>query len=371
MSNEKALYTKCRPIQISEVVGQKRVVNSIIKQSESDSFSHAYLFCGQYGSGKTTVARIVASLMNCPNKKGSVVCGKCRVCTSIHDGYCVDVYEVDAASNRGIDDARKIKETAYHSPQELKRKIYIIDECHMLTTEAWNSLLKVVEEPPAYVTFIFCTTDHRKVPTTISSRCQRFVFTQISVQETINHIKDVAKKEGISIDDKVVSDIAKLSRGSMRDAISHLDWISVVKDKFVKESDSQEYFGIPDSNISYEIVKLMIEQNPSAVLEKVNVLMQAGVDAKSILSDISNILRNVFVCNVCGESTTLLDVIDSERKIICDLSKKVSKNNLIKVASAMSRIEKEINLNINERWIIEAALINCLIILKNENSTTK
>jgi DNA polymerase-3 subunit gamma/tau len=369
--NNIPLYTKWRPIQITDIVGQHKIVSAIKKQAEKDKFCHAYLFAGQFGSGKTSIARIISALMTCEHREGYLACGKCRSCTSIHNGYCVDVYEVDAASKRGIDDARKIKETANYAPQELKKKIYIIDECHMLTTEAWNSLLKIIEEPPSYVTFIFCTTDHRKVPSTITSRCQSFIFNQISTQEMFNHLKQIAKKEKIEIVDNVLTNIAKISRGSMRDAINHLEQIAMAKDNKIGEKEANEYFGIPDETITYEIVNLMVSQDASGLLEKVNILLQSGIEAKTILNDISYILRNIFVCKICGKDSALLDVLDVERKSIAEIAEKVNRNSLIKTASALSRIEKEINVNLNERWILEAALINCLILLKNDVSNAK
>jgi len=369
--NNIPLYTKYRPVQITDIVGQKRIVESIKKQAEKNKFHHAYLFAGQFGSGKTSIARILSALMTCEKKEGHLICGKCRSCTSIHSGYCVDVYEIDAASKRGIDDARKIRETANYAPQELKKKIYVLDECHMLTTEAWNALLKIIEEPQSYVSFIFCTTDHRKVPSTITSRCQSFIFNQISTQEMFDHLKVIAKKEKIEIVDNVLTNIAKISHGSMRDAINHLEQIAMAKDNKVGEKEANEYFGIPDETITYEIVNLMVAQDASGLLEKVNILLQSGIDSKTILNDISHILRNIFICKICGKDSNLLDVLDVERKAIAEIAEKVNRNGLIKTASALSRIEKEINVNLNERWILEAALINCLILLKNDVPNTK
>lgn len=369
--NNIPLYTKYRPVQITDVVGQRKIVDSLKKQADKDKFAHAYLFAGQFGSGKTSIARIISALMTCEKKDGHLICGKCRSCSNIHNGYCVDVYEIDAASKRGIDDARKIKETANYAPQELKKKIYIIDECHMLTTEAWNALLKLIEEPPSYISFIFCTTDHRKVPSTITSRCQSFIFHQISTQEMFEHLKYISKKEKIEITDKVIANIAKISHGSMRDAINHLEQIAMATDNKVEEKEANDYFGIPDETISYEIINLMVGQDASGLLEKVNMLLQSGIDAKTILNDISNILRNIFVCKICGKDSELLNVLDVERKAIAEISEKVNRNSLIKIASALSRIEKEINVNLNERWILEAALINCLILLKNDVINTK
>lgn len=366
-----SLYTKHRPAQISDIVGQENVVKAIKKQAINDTFSHAYLLCGQFGGGKTSVARIIAKLMTCPNKKGDVVCGKCKACLSINNGYCVDVYEIDAASKRGIDDARKIRDTANYAPQELKKKIYIFDETHMLTTEAWNALLKIVEEPPEFAAFIFCTTDHRKVPNTIMSRCQRFSFSQIPVNTIKNRLQAIAKIENIKIDEDMALAIAKLSKGSLRDAINYLEQLSVVKDNNISGNDVLEYLGIPEEKLSYEIVGLMIAQDAASLLAKVDDLLKAGIEAKTVLYEITDVLRNVFICKTCGKDSKLLNVLDGEKKTLNEFAEKIGINNLTKIAGALYRIEKDITLNINERWVLEAALINCLMFAKNDATQKK
>jgi len=353
-------------VQIDDIVGQKRIVDFIKSQSEKNQFSHAYLFAGQFGSGKTSIARILASLMVCSERDGHNVCEKCRSCVAIRAGYCSDVIEISAASKRGIDDARKIIETASYAPQEFKRKVYILDEVHMLTTEAWNALLKIIEEPPPYVSFIFCTTDHRKVPETILSRCQRFVFNQISLQDIVLQLKKICIKENIDIDDEALCNISKISKGSLRDAICHLEQIYISKGSKINGKVSEEYFGTINDTIIYNIVDLIINQDASGVLEKVNVLLQLGINAKTILIDISSLLRNIFICKICGENSKLMDVLDVEREKIRNMSEKVERNGLIRVSSSLSRIEKEININLNERWVLEAALINCLTILNTK-----
>ena len=357
-------YTKNRSIQITDIVGQERIVNFIKKQAENDSFGHAYLFSGQFGSGKTSIARILAALMTCENRKKHLVCGKCRSCIAIHDGHCVDVYEVDAASKRGIDDARKIRETAYYAPQEFKKKIYVIDECHMLTNEAWNAMLKIIEEPPPYVVFIFCTTDHRKVPLTIMSRCQRFVFTQIANQDIVAHLRKIAKDEKVTIDDASLLNIARVSRGSMRDAIGNLEQLSIALNNNIKTKDTLNYFGVPDDNVIYEMIQCIANNDASGLLGKVDVLIQSGVEIKTILSDISRILRNVFIYQICGADSKLLNIIEQEKDAISKIGEKIDQSSLVKIAGSFGRIEKDINFNINDRWILEAALINCLLLLR-------
>ena len=346
-------------------------MNTIKKQASKNNFSHAYLLCGQFGGGKTSIARIIAKLMTCTDKKEDVVCGKCKACTSIHEGYCVDVYEIDAASKRGIDDARKIRDTAKYSPQEFAKKVYVIDECHMLTNEAWNALLKTIEEPPSFVTFIFCTTDHRKVPNTIMSRCQRFNFSQISTKDIVNRLQDICKKEKIKLDDEMAVAIAKLSKGSLRDAINYLEQIATVKDNNISGNDVLEYLGVPEEKLSYEIVGYMLSQDAASLLSKVDDVLKAGIEAKTILYEITDVLRNVFICKTCGKESKLLNVLEGEKKILGEFSDKFNVNSLTKIAGALYRIEKDITLNINERWVLEAALINCLILAKPDATPKK
>lgn len=359
-----SLYTQERPVQITDIIGQPNVVKAIQKQACSDSFSHAYLLCGQFGGGKTSTGRIIAKLMTCPNKKDAVVCGKCKVCKSINDGCCVDVYEIDAASKRGIDDARKIRDTANYAPQDLKKKIYIIDECHMLTNEAWNALLKTIEEPPPFIAFIFCTTEHRKVPNTIMSRCQRFYFNPIATNNIKEHLMFIAEKYKITIDDKVAMGIAKISNGSMRDAINYLEQIAVVKDNNVNSQDFLDYFGVPDEKLSYQIVDYLIKQDVSQLLLIVNEVLSTGIDPKTLIYEITNVLRNVFLIKACGEASSLLHVLDDEKSVLKKFANAIEANNLIKMAAIFSKIEKDISFNINERWILEAALVKCLTLAK-------
>jgi DNA polymerase III subunit gamma/tau len=359
-----SLYIKERPIQIADIVGQPNVVKAVQKQSIGDSFSHAYLLCGQFGGGKTSTARIIAKLMTCPNKKDDKVCGTCKICKSINSGCCVDVYEIDAASKRGIDDARKIRDTANYAPQDLKKKIYIIDECHMLTNEAWNALLKTIEEPPPFIAFIFCTTEHRKVPNTIMSRCQRFYFNALSINNIQDKLITIAEKYNIQLDVQVANGIAKISKGSMRDAINYLEQMAVVHDNKISKDNFANYFGMPDGRLSYQIVQYIIDQNVSQLMATIDEVLSTGVDPKIMVCEVTDVFRNIFILKTCGEKSHLLHVLDDEKTTLSGFAEKLKLSSLTKIANSFSRLEKDIELNINERWILEAALVNCLMIAK-------
>ena len=221
-----ALYLKYRPFNLDDLVGQRHVVATLKQASVQDKFAHSYLLSGNKGSGKTTTARILANLLTCDDVKNGKLCGKCPACMKIHNGTAMDVVEMDGAKNRSVDDVEKLIDSARFSPQEFKRKIYIIDECHQLSSTAISALLKIVEEPPEYLTFIFCTTELHKIPDTILSRSQRFNFLKIMSKDVVTRLKFIAESEKININDPALFDIARLGRGSMRDAIGYLEQIA-------------------------------------------------------------------------------------------------------------------------------------------------
>ena len=228
MNERKSLYLKYRPIQLEDIVGQRHIVATLKQASVNKEFSHAYLFSGHHGSGKTTTARILSCLMECENIKDGKVCGTCRSCRTIHAGVCSDVKELDGATNRGIDNVKMLIDAAQWSPQEFKKKIYLIDEAHQLSKEAISALLKIMEEPPSYLAFILCTTEINKILPTILSRCQRFNFAKIGSKDIAQRLIFISKNESINIEDDAISIISKMARGSMRDAIGYLEQIAPV-----------------------------------------------------------------------------------------------------------------------------------------------
>jgi len=365
-------YQKYRPIQLTDVVGQDAIVSAITKAAEKEIFNHAYLFAGSFGSGKTTMARILATLLTCIAKKPHTakVCGKCRSCVGIHHGFCSDVMELDGASNRGIDDIRDLKKTAHYAPQELPRKVYIIDECHKLTPDACSSMLKIVEEPPPYVVFILCTTDARKILPTITSRCQRYNFTKIATPAMAERIAKVAAREEVEIDVEAARMICRMSHGSLRDALSFLEQIAMANDKKVTTVAASGYFGSPEQRITHEIVNLIADKNESGLLYKVNEISAAGVDSKTILVEVSKALRDILLVRSCGPDTNLVDLDVDERKAVAALSEKLTTRSIVRMTNVFSKIDKEIAVNINERLILEAALINCIFIANDETKTS-
>ena len=365
---EKHFTRKYRPIQLSDIIGQEKVVKAISKQAEKGALSQAFLFAGHWGAGKTTAARIVAKILTCKDAKGAVACGKCRSCVSIHNGYCPDIAEIDAGSTGGIEKARAIKQDAQVAPQELSRKVYILDEAHKLTEPAWNALLKVIEEPPPYVTFIFCTTDYRKVPNTIVSRCRRYLFKGISKSDIVKRLKQVSDREKIVTDINALSSIAEMSQGAMRDAFELLEDVAVVTDNNVTEDSVKEYFGIPEGRLLYRIAKKIVEGDAAGVLSDVDDLIMSHSDTRMVVAQLANVFRNAMVFDVCGPDSKLLDIDDSEKEILSTIAKNLKRQGLVKISQILGRVERDLDANIEERYALEAALISCILIISSENS---
>ena len=357
-----SFFRKYRPWQLTDVAGQETVVRSLTKQATTGRYAQSYLFSGHRGAGKTSIARILASLLNCEardpkNPLDDKVCGKCRACQLIHDGICPDVYEIDGASNNGVDEARLVKERAYYTPQEFRYKIFIIDECHMLTPAAWNSLLKVVEEPPAYVKFIFCTTNHAKVLPTIVSRSRQYFFQGVSAVNVAKQVTLVAKQEKIDLDADAAAGIARLADGSLRDALNYLEEAGIHGNK-VTAAVLQDLFGQPERRLAMELVKLVADGNTTAVLMAADDLIRHGASVHSVLLEVSEVFRDIMILE--AGATELLVAGPEEKEILTMLSKKLSRSCLVNIAKLLGRIDKEINLNINPRMILEAALLHCI-----------
>jgi len=362
------LDLKYRPDQLEDLIGQKHIVATLKKASENNRFASAYLFSGERGCGKTSMSRIVATLMTCENVKDGKVCGECQACKSIKSGMSMDVKEVNGADKRKIEDARSLIENAYWSPQELKRKIITIDEAHMLTKEANNSLLKILEEPPSYLTFILCTTEIKKILPTIMSRCQRFNFRKISTDNIIQRLDHIAKKEGINIETEALLLIARFARGSMRDAVNALEQVGTIGiNKRLTRENVRAYFGLVNRQGIMDIVKAIKSANIPLVMDQVNDLIMASADIKSIMEEISEIFRNIMLLKAYNnDEKRLINLTDAEIQDIKLLANVIDMEQLTKLSDVFSNIDKKIEFNINERWVMEATLINCVAILRNK-----
>ncbi len=285
-----ALYRRWRPQDFDTLVGQHAVKTALSNALASGRIAHAYLFTGPRGTGKTSTARILAKALNCDKGPTAHPCGECVNCERITTGSSMDVFEIDAASNRGIEEIKTLREQLAFAPVNGRYKVYIIDEVHMLTTEAFNALLKTLEEPPAHVIFILATTDPHKIPATIHSRCQRFDFRRVTVEEITDHLAMIAEKSGIDVEREALRLIAIQSEGGMRDALSLLDQCGVMA-KQVTTATVREVLGIVGRETLRELVQAIGRQDLSATLAKLNFLLEQGKDVRQVLTELAEYLR--------------------------------------------------------------------------------
>ena len=333
------LARKYRPQRFDELQGQEHITN-IFKQSiESDRIAHAFLFCGPRGIGKTSCARILAKSLNCEQGPTLTPCGTCFACQEIAKGNSFDVIEIDGASNRGIDEIRALRENVKFAPSYGRYKIYIVDEVHMLTSEAFNALLKTLEEPPPQVVFIFATTESHKVPATILSRCQRFDFKRISLEVISQNLKAICEKENIKVADDALFAIAKAAGGSMRDALGIMDQLSALGQKGVEASDVFSMLGIVEMEYIFALTDALIDKNCAQSLMVLNQVIDAGKDLKQLGKDLTEHFRHLMIAKVGG--ATLDKLIDYPKNVKERLAQQSQK---IAIAGILKCIE----------WLIEA-----------------
>ncbi len=290
------VYTlKYRPKNFDDLVGQKAVAETLKRAVQQDRVANAYLFCGSRGVGKTSMARILAKALNCPHAADGEPCNACEICESIGRGEDLDVVEIDGASNRGIDDIRSIRDSAGYVPTRARRKIYIIDEVHMLTIQAFNALLKVLEEPPGHVLFVFATTDPNSLPDTILSRCQRHEFRRIAIEDIVGRLREICGKEGIVAADEVLKAIASKAEGGLRDSISILDQVVSFAGNEVTERDLEGALGLLPRERLLGLVRSLAGGDVAGVLEKLTQADQAGIDPQELLQQLTETMRSMML----------------------------------------------------------------------------
>ncbi|WP_051309266.1 DNA polymerase III subunit gamma/tau [Desulfogranum japonicum] len=308
------LARKSRPQSFKEVVGQKPIVKTLQNALANNRVAHALIFSGVRGTGKTTLARIMAKAINCENGPGREPCNACTSCRQITEGNSVDLHEIDGASNRGIQEIRELKEKIRFMPTSSRYKIIIIDEVHMLTTEAFNALLKTLEEPPSHIFFMFATTELHKVPVTILSRCQRFELKRIDRHELKQHFRYLAETENISMDDGALDIVAREAGGSVRDGLSLLDQIFAYCGDVVTAEDVVEVLGVAHHSLVADLVEALLEQDLRTVYSKVSEIYNHGLDLKRLSGDLLSWFRNLILCSVHKGDTGLLDLPDDDLK---------------------------------------------------------
>ena len=356
-----ALYRKFRPLTFSEIVGQEHITRTLKNQIIANRVGHAYLFNGGRGTGKTSAAKILSRAINCLNPKEGEPCNECEICKGAINGSLTDIVEMDAASNNSVEDIRSIREEVNFLPTKAKYRVYIIDEVHMLSTGAFNALLKTLEEPPEHVKFILATTEPQKLPATILSRCQRFDFKRISNDNIIKRLKIVCKESNIEITDEALNTIAVLSEGAMRDALSILERCIQDGENKIDEDKIKDLVGIPKITYINNIVESIVKYDINQALEFTEVVLEEGKDITNLLFEMIKYVKDILVYKA---SNKLELYSQEELEKIKQISEAVSKERLINLVYQLSELENDIKWSTQKTILFQAGIIR----LCNENS---
>jgi DNA polymerase III subunit gamma/tau len=358
------LARKWRPRTFNEVVGQEHVSRTLTNALQSGRVAHAFLFSGPRGSGKTTMARILAKALNCHAGKIGEPCSNCPACTEIAAGNCMDVLEIDAASNRGIDEIRELKEKARYNPARDRNKIFIIDEVHMLTSEAFNALLKTLEEPPPHVVFILATTEYHKIPATILSRCQQYSFKLIQYPLIMQRLSEISKAEGIEISKIALEQVVFSSGGSMRDAMSALDQVIAFSGSTVLDEDVATLLGLVEPKVLSQTVRAIAGNDIASLLKIVADLVEVGQDLTNFCRRLSGQFRNLMVLKAGIADPALLGIPESLLPELRAQAELFSREDLLRLFDAFQKIETGMRYATQVRFQLEMGLIELAHIAK-------
>ena len=359
MAEYLVLARKYRSATFEEVVGQDHIAETLVNAIKAERVAHAFLFTGTRGVGKTTMARILAKALNCLSAEGPTPtpCNKCDACVAIARGDDIDVIEIDGASNRGIEQIRELRSNAVYTPARCRYKVYYIDEVHMLTREAFNALLKTLEEPPAHVKFIFATTEPAKLPATVISRCQRFDFRNIPTALIAEHLRGICKSEKGEVEDDAVFRIARAAAGSMRDGLSLLDQLLGASAGKVVEGDVIDILGTPGDERTAAIVSAIAAGDPAGALDELDSLLGSGVTLESAVAAVGEMFRHMMLASACGADSELIELPDAARKTVVELAGKFTLPALVQAVSLCQTTARNLRGLTAGRGLVEAAMV--------------
>lgn len=353
-----ALYRKFRPAEFEDVKGQDHIVTTLKNQIKAERIGHAYLFCGTRGTGKTTVAKIFAKAVNCLNPVDGSPCGECEMCKAIASGASMNVIEIDAASNNGVDNIREIREEVAYRPTEGRYKVYIIDEVHMLSIGAFNALLKTLEEPPEYVIFILATTEAHKIPITILSRCQRYDFKRITIDTISDRMRDLMVQEKVEVEDKALRYIAKAADGSMRDGLSLLDQcIAFYLGQKLTYDHVLEVLGAVDTDVFSALLRDILKRDVPQVMHRVEELVMQGRELGQLTADFTWYLRNLLLVKSSDNMEDVLDVSTENLAQLKEEAQMIDDDALIRYIRVFSELGSQMKYATQKRILLEVALI--------------
>ncbi len=356
-----ALYRKYRPQSFDDIVGQKHITTTLVHQIQSGNISHAYLFTGSRGTGKTSTAKIFAKAINCQNPQNGSPCGECEVCRALSDPNNMDIVEIDAASNNRVDEVRDIREKVKFMPVSAKYKVYIIDEVHMLTESAFNALLKTLEEPPKHIVFILATTEVQKLPATIISRCMRFDFHLLDDSVLKTHLKRIFEQEKISCDEDSYSLIVKSAQGSVRDMLSIAEGIVSYTGGNITKDQVMDVLGTTDHDTNLEIVGSLYQKDVGRAISLLDGAKKSGKNMNIVAKDISQCVRDLIVAKTCQDAKDILGFTNDVFDKYISLAKDIDINALMKYMKIFSSVITELKFALSPTVLIETAMIDCIL----------
>ena len=355
-----ALYRRFRPQKFSEVFGQDHIVTTLKNQIKNDQLSHAYLFSGTRGTGKTSIAKIFAKAINCEHNIDGDICETCNACVSLKSGNNLDIIEIDAASNNGVDNIRDIKESIIYPPTISKYKVYIIDEVHMLSESAFNALLKTLEEPPSYVVFILATTEVQKLPQTILSRCVRFDFRLVSPAVLESQLKRILDQINVSYDDNAIKAIASLGEGSVRDTLSIAESCIAFSSNHLTYDNVMEVVGVTSKDILLQLTENIISRDANKTLNLISNLSSKGKNFGQLNKDLVSFLRDLSIIKNCDNAKTLLSIPEDIYAMMSQLAKSMDNAVIIKLLSKLASLEQEFRYTTDAKSLFEITILSLM-----------